>query len=78
MSAGQLPQHNVISTSILLPGLNTRPGRVLEAEIRRKFGTSITPDSHHPHLYKPFYLLFLLGDVVIVSPHKRLVSSFKQ
>lgn len=41
-----------------LPGLNPRPGRVVEAEIRRKFGTSITPASSNS---RSFFLVVSFG-----------------
>jgi hypothetical protein len=44
-----------------LPGLNPRPGRVVEVEIRRKFGTLITPASSNS---RSFFLVVSLLDVV--------------
>jgi hypothetical protein len=37
-----VPHSPHLLDSMDLPGLNPRPGRVVEAKIRRKFGTSIT------------------------------------
>lgn len=59
MDSGQLPINNVTSTSLVLPGLNLRPGHVVEAEIRRKFGTTITPNSPFS---RHFWLVVTLGD----------------
>lgn len=53
-----MPTHTSVFTSVNLPGLNPRPGRVFELEIRRKFGTSITPDSPHS---RPFLLVVSFG-----------------
>jgi hypothetical protein len=59
MAPGQSSFPNpVINLSMDLNGLNFRPGRVVEAEIRRKFGTSVSPISPQPH---PFLLVVSFG-----------------